>query len=100
MSGQTGGGEIPSLFNSTLGKYVDSTEAKVELFAEAFSGVSNNNNYNVKFQEHKNILRENIETDNSAINLDFTINELNESLSQTKNTSPGKDKTCFIMGHF
>jgi len=55
MSGTSVSGDIPSLLNKNTGEHIDSTEAKVELFAAAFSEVSSSSNYNDDFDVQKRI---------------------------------------------
>jgi ribonuclease HI len=82
----------------------NSNKEKANMFANHFVNVSSTNNYSEKFKKHKkkfekensNILNDNTEFE-SPINEPFSMAELKQALTHTKETSPGGDRLCYKM---
>ena len=73
-----------------------------KMFAEAFSGVSSDDEYDPHFVMHKNLEERKpvIFTQEDQIapyNEEFSMNELLSALSSTSETSPGNDKIVYSM---
>ena len=66
-----------------------------EKFAQTFYKVSSNENYTQEFMNHKTVVEQeeiDFESNNSkTYNMPFTNKELEQNLSRTKNTAPGRD---------
>ncbi|VDI82655.1 Hypothetical predicted protein [Mytilus galloprovincialis] len=104
MMGKT----ISSLIMPTLiykNKIYESTKEKANILAEAFANVSSSSNYSEAFISHKEHI-ESIEAENlkhyfsensQSYNEPFTLNELQDAIADTSDTSPGKDKVTYSM---
>jgi ribonuclease HI len=83
------------------GKYYNTIPEIAEKLAETFSTISNGDNYSPQFKQIKMATEAvdiDYESDNQEIyNRDFTIYELENALSKTKNTSPGPDGIYYQM---
>ncbi|VDI79300.1 Hypothetical predicted protein [Mytilus galloprovincialis] len=104
MMGKT----INSLILPTLiykNKIYESTKEKANILAEAFANVSSSSNYSEEFISHKEHIEskeaENLKqyfSENSqSYNEPFTLNELQDAIADTSDTSPGKDKVTYSM---
>ena len=69
--------------------------------AQTFSNTSSNSNYTQEFQDYKRIQEQshiNFDSDNlEPYNRNFTLKDLQNQLSKTKNTSPGGDGIYYQM---
>ncbi|XP_052081246.1 uncharacterized protein LOC127719271 [Mytilus californianus] len=79
-----------------------STREKANILAEAFANVSSSSNYSEAFISHKEHiesleaekLKEYFSENSQSYNEPFTLNELQDAIADTSDTSPGKDKLC------
>jgi len=75
-------------------------EAISEILAQTFAKVSSDENYSPEFLEHKQQREQNIPdfgTTNATYNKPFTLDELNNALAKTKDSSPGEDGIHYKM---
>ena len=72
-----------------------------EKLAHTFSQTSSNENYSEKFLRYKNVIEEtkiNFHSDNSeSYNRPFTLEELQYSITRTKDTTPESDEVHYQM---
>lgn len=106
MDGNNNKHNIPNL---KVGDAVyESNKEKADILAEYFASVSHDQNYDTEFLEYKRDFEENqkdLYTDNTTtnaqnteINEPFTIQELNEAISRTREqSSPGSDTITYEM---
>ena len=93
----------PPLLRDEDGTLTDNPKETSILFAEAFSDVSSEDNYTTRFRRHKGI--EESKSLNFSLNQNprapynepFTMKELLNVLSATKETSPGIDRITYSM---
>ena len=94
--------KIPSLIVEE--KEIVDNQEKANILAESFANVSSSSNYFEDFRVHKeNFEKEHEEyfkykeNDESSINVEFKMSELQKALKKCKSTSPGKDQICYEM---
>ena len=92
---------LPLLKTST-GEETKDTNVTSKIFAEAFSNVSNDSNYEEQFVTYKNRKEREPVCFNSGdqsgpYNEDFSINELLAALRSTSESSPGEDRIVYSM---
>ena len=94
---------IPTLqYNGTT---YETGEQKANILADTFAKVSSNSNYSEAFRQHKNEMedsngsnfKEYLYDNTQSYNEAFSISELKEALSDTTDSSPGKDKITYTM---
>ena len=82
---------------------VHSDKAKADVLSETFAAVSKNDNYSHTFLEHRTMVEQTylqslpLHNGNEAFNLPFTMAELIAAVQSRRNSSPGKDRVCYIM---
>ena len=95
--------EIPALI--ACGHFLTNTIDKANYFAKKFVEVSSSNNYDNEYKKHKSTVEEQeintflkyYKENQDCFNEKFTLQEFKDAISDTNDSSPGKDKTSYSM---